>query len=209
MLTNSEKLNEAINNSQTEIVAELLAATTKLFKYHEKQYFFAMELARWDCVKLFIEKGIPVNTRDKDQQTALIRAASSGDPDLVRFLCERGADVNVSDRWDRTPLSEAARTRNLKSVEILASSGANLHENVRGKGNLLFESFHAKAYDVLEFLLKNGVSVDESDYLGRNIFELAKKCNDQKAMDLIKMVVEQQELEQMIRTDYNSSSLLF
>ena len=63
------------------------------------------------AMKLLLEKGADVESKDDDGQTPLSRAAMYGHSyeAVVKLLLEKGADVESKDRYyGRTPLSRAA-----------------------------------------------------------------------------------------------------
>lgn len=210
-MNNYDKLDEAINNCQTEKVVELLAAANKRYKYHEKAYILALDLARWDIVKAFIEWGMPIDTLDKNGSSALIRSTTSGYPELVKFIVEHGADVNLGNRWHKTALGEAVRVNDTPIVKLLIDAGADIHvNNIAYEGGLLFEALSSLAYDPLEILLKHGVSIDNRNYYGNTIMEFAKKINNLRAIELINIVIEHKALESMIDgTDFSQDNMGF
>ena len=57
-----------------------------------------------DAVRVLLERGAVVDTRDKTyQQTALMVAVRENHPAIVQMLIERGADVNAKTRTGQTP----------------------------------------------------------------------------------------------------------
>jgi ankyrin repeat protein len=77
-------------------------------------------------VTLLLDKGVVVDTRDKDGFTPLIWAANRGAGKLVELLIARGADVNAR----TTQKYNAGRAalylaRNLGVVRVLLAAGAD------------------------------------------------------------------------------------
>jgi ankyrin repeat protein len=69
-------------------------------------------------VKYFIEeKGADVKVVDKDGDTPLHSAASSGHWDVVKYLVEKGADVKAANKDGDIPLHLAVRYGHLH-IEI-------------------------------------------------------------------------------------------
>ncbi len=95
-----------------------------------------------DGVRLLLDLGVPVDTRDADgngywdiapHSTALLVGAWRGWPDTVRLLIARGADVNARDGAGRSPLMRAVSAcvdsywmyrRSTGSVAALLVAGA-------------------------------------------------------------------------------------
>jgi ankyrin repeat protein len=61
-----------------------------------------------EVVRLLIERGMDVTTKDENLSTPLHLASSSGVPEIVRLLIESGADVTDKDGSGRTPLHLAS-----------------------------------------------------------------------------------------------------
>lgn len=59
-------------------------------------------------MRLLLEKGAELETKDNSGQTPLPWAAQSGHEDAVRLLLERGAELERKDHYSRTPLSRPA-----------------------------------------------------------------------------------------------------
>ncbi|MHC4558379.1 MAG: ankyrin repeat domain-containing protein [Planctomycetota bacterium] len=116
-------------------------------------------------VKLFITKGVDVNSKDDWGRTALHKAAQNGHADVVKFLIDSNADINVKDRSQMTPLHYAAGKADKKSVELLLSKGADINAKDRNGGTALYEamtSVAAGGKEVVGLLLAKGAKV--SDY---------------------------------------------
>jgi ankyrin repeat protein len=64
----------------------------------------AARVGNLESVKVLLEHGAAVDTRDREfQQTALMVAIRANHPDVVKLLIERRADVNATTRVGRTP----------------------------------------------------------------------------------------------------------
>jgi hypothetical protein len=59
-------------------------------------------------VKLFLEAGFPIESRDNTSETALIASSRAGQADVALYLIGAGADVNAADQINMTPLLGAA-----------------------------------------------------------------------------------------------------
>lgn len=78
-----------------------------------------------ETVKVFLDRGTAVNSRDRNGRTSLMEAVFGGHSDTVRELVHRGADVNAQDRDGWTALMEAAAKARPDIVRILLNYQAN------------------------------------------------------------------------------------
>lgn len=77
-------------------------------------------------IQELLDAGVPVNTRDGENSTALMWAADEGREDVAALLLTRNADVNAQDCAGWTPLLLAANTNRLEIVRLLLSQGADM-----------------------------------------------------------------------------------
>jgi ankyrin repeat protein len=70
-------------------------------------------------VKLLLEKGADVDSKDMGGRTPLSWAARNGHEAVVTLLLEKGADVHSKDKDGRTPLSWAAGNGHEAVVKLL------------------------------------------------------------------------------------------
>ena len=81
----------------------------------------------------------PIDARNLDGSTALLRRRRTGRLAIVRLLVERGADVNLPGRSGATPLAAAAYMGSVPIVEFLIDKGADLNaidETRRGPSSM-------------------------------------------------------------------------
>ena len=96
--------------------------------YGRTPLWWAAENGHEMVVKLLVEKGADVNSKDdRDGWTPLWRAAENGHEAVVELLVEKGADVNSKeDRDGRTPLWWAAENGHEEVVKLLLEKGADV-----------------------------------------------------------------------------------
>lgn len=109
----------------TKLLLDKLARTDNELWEHldaKKIFFEAATFGQDALVQLLVDKGINVNIRSSDGETALHRAASSdhySDESMVRLLLELGADVHIRDFGGRTALRTTAPLGRASAVRIL------------------------------------------------------------------------------------------
>lgn len=86
----------------------------------------AVFYAKPPVVKVLLEKGAQVNTRDKFGKTALMEAAFSENAGIVKALLAKGANVNARDRFGKTALMVAAFSGSVEIVRALVAKGADV-----------------------------------------------------------------------------------
>ena len=78
-------------------------------------------------IQLLLEKGADFNIKDKDGETALIKAVRCWNEPraeaIVRLLLEKGADVKAQDQDGKTALTKAARYGHKGVIRLLTSAG--------------------------------------------------------------------------------------
>jgi ankyrin repeat protein len=85
-------------------------------------------------MNLMLTRGAPVDGRDREGNSALIIAASTGFVDGVRVLLANKANVNASNNAGETALIKAVQARDITTVRVLLDAGANpkLTDHVAG-----------------------------------------------------------------------------
>ena len=129
-------------------------------------------------MKLFLDRGLPVNTRvrfirrEKNREESLLfyTVASTGSIGIARLLLERGADVkemiteNQTEQWPLLYYAVAENRRDM--VELLLQNGADpgqvvYYTDEKGcyrENSALFWSIWWADADVTELILKAGIS---------------------------------------------------
>lgn len=134
-------------------------------------------------VRLLLDKGVPIESRDEEGSTLLTTAAGYGETEIVRLLLERGADVQAKDEHGLTALMAAACQCALATmndtydiVKILLEKGADVNgRNHEGETALILASGMAGDPAVLKLLLDGGADPTAKDKHGETALALAIK----------------------------------
>ncbi|MBY0459241.1 MAG: ankyrin repeat domain-containing protein, partial [Gemmataceae bacterium] len=101
-------------------------------------------------VSALLDKGMPVDARDRNGFTPLIWAANRKSVKLVEFLLSRGADVNAKTTTlynsDRTALMYA---QDLATVRFLLDAGADPH-TVEENGKRTWDFHKGEAAELIK-----------------------------------------------------------
>lgn len=105
------------------------------------------------AVRVLIQNGTPVDTKDHYGKTILMWAVINENLDMARYLISRGADVNARDVEGTTPLMWAVVTGNAGTVKLLIEKNADIHaKDVYGKTAL--RSSTERGLNKISMLLK-------------------------------------------------------
>ncbi|KAH7720146.1 ankyrin repeat protein [Aphelenchoides avenae] len=106
-------------------------------------------------VKEAIARGLDVNSRNEDFDTALHFAAANGHFELARLLVELGADVNKVDILGFTPFLYAVSKRHVDIARLLAENGANHQQKSRLGATPLSIACASGSSEMVKFLLED------------------------------------------------------
>ena len=94
--------------------------------YQADKLIQAARLGDLELIFSLLSSGVPVNSKDEEDRTALLWACAEGKADAVKILVGAGADVNRGSRHGSTPLIEAALWGHESIVKLLLQSGADV-----------------------------------------------------------------------------------
>jgi ankyrin repeat protein len=87
-----------------------------------------------DTIKYLIEeKGINIETIDKEGNTPLIDAVHGSCPNIFQYLLEKGANINYKNHLGFSPLCKAIIKLDLKTAQTLIEHGADVNNFVHYK----------------------------------------------------------------------------
>jgi ankyrin repeat protein len=115
---------------------------------------------------------------DKDQSTALHKAASKNKFQAVKLLLDSGAQVDCLDKVSSTPLHWACAGGNLESTQMLCKYNAQV--NIRDKYGYapLHLCLRKKAYRCADFLLLMGADINFKRGDGSTVLHVAAEKGD-------------------------------
>ncbi|CAF1241410.1 unnamed protein product [Adineta ricciae] len=131
-----------------------------------RQFLLDAENGDVDAVKRNITSGIDLETRDEDQQTALILAVRCNHLECVKVLIEANADVNAEDVDNWTALLNAAQNGNLSIIRLLIEHDAQIDHCDCGQFTPLMWAAYQGHARVVDYLLSCGANVDAVDEHG-------------------------------------------
>ena len=145
-------------------------------------------------VKLLLENGAQVNTRDEEGRTPLMEAAGYGRLTTVRVLLDKDADLEAIDDYGNTALLLAACDCALatmpdtyETAKLLLESGANV--NVRNKDGdtplMIASGGGVVKTQIVELLIEKGADLRSKNAKGETALTIARK---DKLGDVIRLL---------------------
>lgn len=113
-----------------------------------------------ELVRVLLENGADMNSRDETGGTALHAAGNSG-ASMMQLLLAHGASISARDNEGKTPLFQAMRyDYGVEGIEALIKAGADVNAtDVRGRTAMFEIDGHYDYSAKLEVLIKHGASV--------------------------------------------------
>ena len=127
-----------------------------------------------DIVKLLINRGINVNVRDENSNTALHFAVKERHARVISFLVRQGADVNARNKSGYAPLHSFCyyygnNEANIASILLENGANVNIKDN-HGRTPIYYWKPNSlskhKKLDELDFLIREGADVNAIDFYG-------------------------------------------
>ncbi len=126
-----------------------------------------------EAVCKLLELGLPIDSRDAQGASALLRAAGMGHTDTARLLIEHGADLAFSARSGVTALAAAANAGRADMVALLLESGAKIDQPLPGRTTSLMLAIARGHVDIVEQMLAAGADVHVRDMYARSVLHPA------------------------------------
>ena len=152
----------------------------------QKQWFEAAERGdRKSLEKLHNEYSINVNTRDKDENTALLFSAYKGRLDCVKYLLQQGANIHEKTEDGATNLLLSAYNGKLACVKYLVKKGANIHAKDKNGQTALIWSAEQGHIDVVRLLVSRGADVYATNNDEKTALKFAQEANQTDVVDYL------------------------
>jgi len=139
-----------------------------------KKLLRAAKNSRLEVVKNLLEKGVNIESKNKDNYTPLNISCKYGfcdnlDLETVKLLLKKGANIESVCYGGLTPIHNACRSNKSDIVKLLFEKGANFEFNCIGLGtlhfvcqigNLSIENIKYGALSIVKLLLEKGANVE-------------------------------------------------
>ena len=140
-------------------------------------------------VKILVENGAVVNSKDGGGSTALHMAASSSpcSLEIVQYLVEKGAEINERNAYQGTPLHWAARKGLRDIVQYLVGRGAEVNGKDEEGRTALILAVCSRSLEVVQHLVENGAELNGKNGLESTALHYAVSTS---SLEIIKYLVE-------------------
>jgi ankyrin repeat protein len=137
------------------LVALTLSAPVFAGAYEDMEE--AMSRGDTRAVVALIERGMEVNTVDRQGNTLLIQSIRRDLPEMFDYLMQRKARVNLRNRNGETALSIAAYLGRAQYAQRLVEAGAEV--NFFGWPPLVYAAYNGHT-EIVDYLIEHGAEVD-------------------------------------------------
>lgn len=106
----------------------------------DQQLFQAVAKGDVGSVRVLLDNGADIESKDERGSTPLIIAVEHSDTAMVKVLLDRGANISARDNYEDTPVTEAARSWNPEMLRVLLER----NPESKDKNAALFEAAEAE-----------------------------------------------------------------
>ena len=180
-----------------------------------KRFMEAAENGDLAAVKSSIKAGVPVDARDWDGATALIRATQHGQTQVVGFLIERGTNLNATEDPNgasalmfavrKSDNYKGKRTAPIESkfeiARTLIRSGADINLKNKWGATAIQWGIDAENVPIVNELIAAGADVNIADLSGLTPLMVAANYEGENYLAIVKSLVK-------AKADVNAADLL-
>lgn len=131
------------------------------------------------CAKKMIDKGLDINSRDKEGRTLLHIATQNGRTDIMDLLLTMGANINEEDYQGNTDLHYAILNNHIEAIEfLLGCPNININANDHQGNTSLHLAINKSNVEAVRLLLNNQ-GIDVNKFNNRHIAPLRMAVNNE------------------------------
>ena len=136
-------------------------------------------------VKLLLDKGADVNTKNKDGVTVLMMASVEGQVDVVKLLLDKGADVNAKNKDGVTALVVAIARGNVDAMRLILDKGADVNAKNKDGATPLVVAIVQGNVDAVRLLLEKGAEINAKYEGGATVLMIAAGVGQVEVVKLL------------------------
>lgn len=159
----------------------------KYYSYFLSPIHLSAYFNREKLLSYLLKSGVYVDSKDKDNDTALHLAAKEGHINIIQILLSNNAFINAQGNNGLTPLHRAVLNRRLNVVQFLVNRGADISIKNKGKQTAYDLAITYRFYKIAQFL-KQSSQLDSGN---NNSLNKSKSKYSQKQKKLNKLSLHQ------------------
>jgi hypothetical protein len=168
---------DALEKGDVKTVEELLEYSSYIPFIHWSGTLalnLAAQYGHTEIVRILLDEGDDVNTKDEHGDTALIYAANNGHLEVVELLLQAGANMNAA---QDAALKGAAIRGHTETVRLLLEEGADVNVQFENGWTALMWAAQNGHVKTVKLLLQKGADIDARDNNGRTALMKAIEGN--------------------------------
>lgn len=133
----------------------------------EQEFLSAAEQGNLALLKHYLDKGVDINTTNRQGRTAIVNASLNKHYECVTFLINAGADINKQDQTCFNPFLLSCLNNDLTLLRIVLPAKPNLDLLTRFGGvGITPASEKGHVEIVRELLEKTDINVNHTNFVG-------------------------------------------
>lgn len=156
-------------------------------------FLTAAEQGQLEILKSCLEKGVDINTTNRQGRTAIVNASLNKHYECVSFLINAGADINKQDQTCFNPFLLSCLNNDLTLLRIVLPAKPNLDLLTRFGGvGITPASEKGHVEIVRELLEKTDINVNHTNFVGSTPLLEAIVLNDggEKQQQIVKLLLD-------------------
>lgn len=131
-----------------------------------------------EMVRLLIERGADINSRDPYGRSLILNYHSLNDPVMLDMLVSAGADINAVDEYGANGLLCAASSGTVQAVKFFIEHGLDVNSCNSSGYTALMTAASAGNIELINLLVGNGADVNSHDSEGKTALIYSIECTD-------------------------------
>ncbi|MGG4609590.1 ankyrin repeat domain-containing protein [Providencia sp. Me31A] len=158
-----------------------------------QDFLTAAEQGQLELLKSCLEKGVDINTTNRQGRTAIINASLNKHYECVSFLINAGADINKQDQTCFNPFLLSCLNNDLTLLRLVLPAKPNLDLLTRFGGVGITPASEKGHVDIVrELLEKTDINVNHTNFVGWTPLLEAIVLNDggEKQQQIVKLLLD-------------------
>lgn len=174
----STPLHIACEQGNMTLIKLLFQKGATIVRDHDNGMITASFYGYCDIVQLLLEKGVDVNIRDENYDTALQAAIRGDEYETAKLLMDRGAIIEDGEYGNL--LVTASYRGHSRVIQLLLDDGADVNAESDDHDTALRAASYEGNYEVVQLLLANGADVNaKSDKYGTALQTASSEGHDE------------------------------